>query len=151
MPPFNVRKKVVVTGMAIISPIGIGKEQFFKASISGFNGISHVDRFDTSGYPAKLAGQVRDFEPNQYIDIKKARRLGRATQFAIAAARMALEDSCLKLDADNKERIGLSVGVGANQLDITELAYDSLKQRGARRLPVFSVESAFPNASAGQI
>jgi len=151
MPPFSARKRVVITGLGIVSPIGIGKDDFFNSSIAGRNGIGPITAFDVSRYPAKLAGEVHGFDPTLYMDRKKARRLGRATQFAIAAARQALTDSHFKISKDNENRIGLSVGVGANQLDITELAYDTLKRRGVNRLPVFSVEAAFPNASAGQI
>jgi 3-oxoacyl-[acyl-carrier-protein] synthase II len=135
--------------MGIISPIGTGKKEYFNSLIAGRNGIGRVTLFDATEFPAKVAGEVKGFNAKDFMESKKARRVGRTTQFAIAAARMALDDSNLKIDQSNSERVGISIGVGGNQMDIMESGFAAFS--GRKRLSPFSLESAFPNASAGQI
>jgi len=104
-------KKVVVSGMGIISPIGTGKEKFWDAAVKGTNGVLPITSFDTSEYRSKTGGEVKDFDPNTYLASKEVQAMGRAGQFAVAAARMALDDAKLKLDDSvNLHRVGVSIG-----------------------------------------
>ena len=89
------KRRVVVTGLGIVSPIGIGKEAFWQGLMAGKNGMSDIDLFDTSEFPCRRGGQVRDFVPSQYLNSDSINHLSAATQFAVAAAKMAVADSRL--------------------------------------------------------
>jgi len=103
-------KKVVVSGLGIISPIGTGKERFWDAAVKGTNGVLPIKSFDTSVYRSKTGGEVRDFDPQAYLSHNEIEKMGRAGQFAVAAARMALDDAKLKLGDVNPHRVGVSMG-----------------------------------------
>jgi hypothetical protein len=106
------RKRVVVTGLGIISPVGTGIEQFWTALTNGVSGIRRITRFDAANFSTQIAGEVVDFDPMQYIDRKEARRMDRFTQFAVAGAGMAIEDAGLALEAVDRERVGVILGSG---------------------------------------
>ena len=91
------KQRVVITGMGVVTPIGIGKEAFWEALLVGKSGITKITRFDASDYPTQIGGEVKDFDPTAYIDKKEARRMDRVTQFALASATMAIKDSGLNL------------------------------------------------------
>lgn len=93
--------RVVITGLGVISPVGIGKDVFWKSLLEGKNGIDKITRFDATDYKCQLAGEVKDFDPADYMDKKEAKRIDRYAQFAVAAAKMAVEDAKLDLEAED--------------------------------------------------
>ena len=96
----------MITGMGAITPIGIGAENFWKALLEGKNGIERITRFDPAEVSSQIAGEVTDFVPEDYIDKKESKRMDRYTQFAVAAAKMAIEDAKLDLEKEDLNRIG---------------------------------------------
>ena len=132
------KRRVVVTGLGVVSPIGIGKERFWKALISGECGIGLVSRFDASSYPCKVAGEVNDFDPTDYISPKNARRLSRGTQFAIVSTQKALEDAQIDLMKEDPYQVGLCFGTSVGPIDIYERFGATFYERGLKRVhPVF--------------
>ena len=133
-----IQKRVVVTGVGVVSPIGIGKEAFWQALISGKSGIGMVTHFDASSYPCKFAAEVNDFEVTDFIPPKKARRLPRGSQFAIVSNQKALEDAQLDLSREDPYQIGLSYGTALGPMDIYEKFGAAFYERGLKRVnPTF--------------
>jgi len=145
------KNRVVITGLGPVTPIGIGKETFFENLKSGKNGISLIEQFDTSEHICKIAGEVKDFNPEDFIDKKEAKKMDRYTQFALAAAKLALEDSKLNLDAINRERVGVFVGNGIGGLHTLHSSYQKLFEKGPSRISPFFIPMVIANMSAGQI
>ena len=109
----TLEKRVVITGVGVVSPVGIGKDAFWDALLSGKNGIGPITHFDATEYAARIAGEVKDFDPADYnIDRKEARHMDISTQFAVAAAKLAIDDSGVDLDKEDRDRIGTIVGTG---------------------------------------
>lgn len=106
------KRRVVVTGVGLVTPIGIGKEEFWKNLIAGKSGIGLITQFDTEGFDAKIAGEVKDFDFANYGDKKEAKRMDRVTQFAVAAAKMAVDDAKLNIADMDPVRAGVCVGSG---------------------------------------
>ena len=100
------KNRVVITGVGAITPIGTGKEAFWNAMMEGKNGIGRITRFDPEGFHAQIAGEVKDFDPTDYLDKKESKRMDRYTQFAVATAGMAIKDAGLDLEKENLERSG---------------------------------------------
>ena len=111
------KQRIVVTGVGPITPIGIGKEAFWDALLAGKNGIDRITRFDATRYAAQIAGEVKDFSIDGYIDKKEAKRMDRYAQFAVVSAGMALKDAGLDLDKENRDRIGAYVGAGIGGIE----------------------------------
>jgi 3-oxoacyl-[acyl-carrier-protein] synthase II len=124
----------VVTGIGVVSPIGIGKEPFWRALISGQCGIGPVTHFDVSSYPCKFAGEVNHFDATDYMDPKSARRLSRGTQFAIVSTQKAVEDANLDLGKEDPYRVGLSYGTALGPMDIYEKFGATFYERGLKRV-----------------
>ncbi|MED2254755.1 beta-ketoacyl-ACP synthase II [Brevibacillus parabrevis] len=144
-------EKVVVTGMGVISPIGSNVEQFWSSLVEGKSGISHIDIFDTSRFKTKIAGLVRDFDPEARFGRKEARRMDRFCQFAIAAADEALADAGLRLDDCDRERIGVYVGSGIGGVQTLLDQYDTLRSRGPERVSPTLVPMLISNIAAAMI
>ncbi len=144
------KKRVVVTGIGAITPVGIGKEEFWQSLLAGKSGIGPITRFDASEYTTRIAGEVKDFEPAKYIDKKEAKRMDRCTQFAVAAARMAFEDSGMDLDKEDRARIGVVVGTGIGGIDTLHDQYRTLFDKGPGRISPFFVPMMIANMAAGQ-
>lgn len=144
-------EKVVVTGMGVISPIGSNVEQFWNSLVEGKSGISHIDIFDTSRFKTKIAGLVRDFDPEARFGRKEARRMDRFCQFAIAAADEALADAGLRLDDCDRERIGVYVGSGIGGVQTLLDQYDTLRSRGPERVSPTLVPMLISNIAAAMI
>lgn len=145
------KKRVVITGLGIISPIGIGKEQFLHSLFHGKSGISHITRFDTSGYGTTIAGEAKDFEPENYIDKKEAKKMDRFTQFAVAASKLAIEDAEVKLEEISKERFGVIIGSGVGGIETFEEQHKKLLEKGPKRVSPFFIPMMIGNMAAGQI
>ncbi|MBI2874165.1 MAG: beta-ketoacyl-ACP synthase II [Firmicutes bacterium] len=144
-------RRVVVTGMGILTPVGIGRESFWRSVCEGRSGIAPITRFDCSAYPTRIAGEVQGFEPLDYMDRKEARRLDRFTQFAIAATRMAIRDAALNLDAEDKDRVGVLIGSGIGGMETFETQYRLLVERGPERVSPFFVPMMIANMAAGHV
>lgn len=143
--------RVVVTGLGVVSPIGIGHQTFFKNLTEGKSGISRIEAFDPSDYTSKVASQVKDFDPSQYLDKKEARKLVRFIQFAIAASRMAVEDADLKINPSLANECGVIIGSGVGGIDFTEKQTIVLKEKGPSRVSPFAVPYMICNMAAGYV
>lgn len=145
------KRRVVITGIGIISPIGIGIEEFWSAIKEGKNGVDYITRFDTEGFSTKIAAEVKDFEPEDYMDKKESKRMDRFTQFAVAASKLAVEDAQLNLNSINKERFGVIIGSGVGGLATLEEQYEKLLKKGPKRISPFFIPMMISNMAAGQI
>jgi len=145
------KKRVVVTGLGAITPIGNGKQEFWQALLEGKSGVARITRFDPTDYTTQIAGEVKNFDATQYIDKKEAKRMDRFTQFAIAAAKMALEDSGLDLKTEDLQRIGTVVGTGIGGIDTLNDQYKVLFDKGPNRISPFFVPMMIANMAAGQV
>jgi 3-oxoacyl-[acyl-carrier-protein] synthase II len=145
------KKRVVVTGIGVITPVGIGKEQFWKSLINGQSGIDRITKFDTSEYPVKIAGEVKGFIPEDYIDKKEVRRMDRFSQFAVASAAMAVEDSGLKIGELDPNKIGVILGSGIGGIETLEEQHKILLEKGPKRISPFFIPMLISNMGAGHI
>ncbi|MFZ5943777.1 MAG: beta-ketoacyl-ACP synthase II [Bacillota bacterium] len=145
------KKRVVVTGLGIISPVGIGIDTFWASLLEGKSGISSITRFDTSEMPAKIAGEVKDFQVENYIDKKEARRMDLFTQFAVSASKMAVEDSGLDLTKTDLDRVGVILGSGIGGMETFEDQCKVLVNKGPSRISPFMIPMMIVNMAAGQI
>lgn len=143
-------KRVVITGMGVLSPVGNGVEQFWQSLLAGKNGIARITRFDPTDYATQIAGEVKDFDPTMYIDKKEAKRMDRCTQYAIAASKMAIDDSGLNLEQENLDRIGTMIGTGIGGMDTLHEQYRTLFEKGPGRISPFFVPMMIANMPSGQ-
>ncbi len=143
--------RVVVTGLGAVSPIGIGKENFWNALINGTNGIGRITLFDATDYTSQIAGEVLDFEPAQFIDKKEIKRMDRYTQFALAATKLAFDDAKLDADKIDGERAGVFVGTGIGGMDTLHNQYQKLFAKGPSRISPFFIPMMIANMAAGNI
>jgi 3-oxoacyl-[acyl-carrier-protein] synthase II len=146
-----VKKRVVVTGMGAVTPLGIGVNTFWQNLITGKSGIVPVSRFDTSELLTKIAGEVKDFVPTSYMEKKEARRMDRFTQFAVAGARMALDDAKIDLEKFDKDRIGVVLGSGIGGMETLEEQIEVKRVKGPGRVSPFFIPMMISNMAAGQI
>ncbi|MCL6598800.1 MAG: beta-ketoacyl-ACP synthase II [Alicyclobacillus macrosporangiidus] len=145
------KRRVVITGLGVVTPIGSDVPTFWRNLVEGRSGVSMIDAFDVSDYPTKFAAVVRDFNPEQYIDKKELRRLDRFTQFAIAAARQAVADAGLEIHEENAERVGVYIGSGIGGIHTLLENYRTLLDRGPRRVSPFVVPMMIANMASGQV
>ncbi|MTI47694.1 beta-ketoacyl-ACP synthase II [Sporosalibacterium faouarense] len=145
------KKRVVVTGIGIISPVGIGKDNFWSSIKEGKSGIGPITRFDTEGFPTKVAGEVKDFNVTDYIDKKEAKRMDRFTHYAVAASKLAVEDSKLDLENINNDKFGVILGSGIGGLETFEEQHEKLLNKGPRRVSPFFIPMMIGNMAAGQV
>ncbi|MCL6639212.1 MAG: beta-ketoacyl-ACP synthase II [Firmicutes bacterium] len=145
------RKRVVITGLGIISPVGTGLDRFWSSLVGGVSGIKKVERFDPANFTSKIAGEVVDFDPARYIDKKEARRMDRFTQFAVAATGMALKDAAIDLEGENRDRIGVILGSGIGGITTLEEQARVLFEKGPGRVSPFFVPMMIANMGAGQV
>ncbi|CUH95613.1 3-oxoacyl-[acyl-carrier-protein] synthase 2 [Propionispora sp. 2/2-37] len=146
----DLKKRVVITGLGAISPVGIGKEEFWNAILAGKCGIGRISRFDPTEYSTQIAGEVKDFDPVNYIDKKEAKRMDRATQFAIAATKLAFEDAKIDLEAEDRTRVGTLIGTGIGGIETLHEQYKILFEKGPNRVSPFFVPMMIGNMVAGQ-
>lgn len=144
-------KRVVITGLGPISPIGIGKKEYWSSLVKGKSGVGLISRFDTTDYDTKIAAEVKDFNPLDFIDKKEARRMDRFTQYAIAATRLALEDGEVDLDKLTMERVGVVLGVGIGGIETLEGEFEKLRERGPNRVSPVFIPMMISNMAPGQI
>lgn len=144
-------KRVVITGLGIISPVGTGLEKFWTSMATGVSGIKRIKRFDPANFNTKIAGEVTDFEPTRYMDRKEARRMDRFTQFAVAASGMAIEDASLDLESEDRDRIGVILGSGTGGMETLEEQAKVLFEKGPGRVSPVFVPMMIANMGAGQV
>ncbi len=140
-------KRVVVTGLGVVSPVGIGKMPFLEALLAGRSGVRRIERFDTTDFPVKIAAEVRDFDPLTYIDKKWAKRMDRYAQYGVAAATMALEDSRYPV-ADDPFAVGALIGSGVGGLDTFMEQTGVLLDKGPTRVSPFFIPMMIPNMAS---
>jgi len=128
------KKRVVITGMGVVAPNGIGIDNFWNSLVQGRSGVRSITHFDASTYPCQVAAEVVGFEPNDYMEPKTARKLARFAQFALAASKMAVEDSRITLDSIDPQRIGVIIGTGIGGGDYIEKQHSIFIEKGIRRL-----------------
>ncbi|QHN03570.1 beta-ketoacyl-ACP synthase II [Granulicella sp. WH15] len=144
-------RRVVVTGVGLISPVGIGTEETWSALLAGESGIAPIQLFDASGYACRFAGEVKGFEPERYIDRKDVKKTGRFIQFALAAAELAMAQSGLSITAGNAERVGVHVGSGIGAFEVIEREHRKLMEKGPHKVSPFFITATIANLAAGQI
>lgn len=144
-------RRVVVTGLGITSPLGTGLEKNWDALTNGRSGIGPITHFDTTDFPVKFAGEVRDLSLDDFIDKKEARKMDLFIHYALAAAAMALDDSGLEINQDNAERVGVVVGSGMGGLPSIEKYHGAFLEGGYRKISPFFIPMSIINLAAGQI
>ena len=144
-------RRVVVTGMGAITPIGNSVEEFWNGIKEGKTGFGPITYFDTADYRCKLAAEVKDFDPTQYMDKKSARRMEQFCQFAVAAAGQAITDAGLTMEQEDPYMVGCSVGSGIGSLQAMEREYDRLKEKGPGRVGPMLVPLMISNMAAGNV
>ncbi len=144
-------RRVVVTGMGVISPLGNTVDEMWARALNCESGIGELTAIDPSAYPCKVAGQVEDFEPNDWMERREARRMARFSQFAIAAGKQAVKDSCLNLDAIDRDRAGAVLGTGGGSLPHSDQAMRTILGRGGHRLDPLYMAKMLPNMATGNL
>ena len=145
------KQRVVITGLGVLSPVGIGKEAYWKALLRGQSGIDRLTRFDSSLYDSKIAGEVKDFVPEQFLDRKEIRRTDRFAQFGVAAAKLAVGDAALELGEEDPENIGVVIGSGIGGIETLCEQHSVLLSKGPNRISPFFIPMIISNMAAGQI
>jgi len=145
------RKRVVITGVGLVIPTGIGVKTAWRNVCEGKSGIGPLTRFDTNGFETKIAGEVKGFDPERYIEKKEIKKMDLFIQYAMAAAQEALEDSGLQIAPENADRIGVIVGTGLGGLPTLEKYHQILLERGPSRVSPFFIPMLIANLAAGQI
>ena len=141
----------MVTGVGLVSPVGIGTEDTWQAVKSGKSGIGPITAFDATEFACRIAGEVKGFDPYKYIEKKEVKKMGRFIQFAIAAADCALSSSSLKVDAENDERVGVYIGSGIGGFEVIEREHKALLEHGPRRISPFFIPATIVNLASGQV
>ena len=145
------KNRVVITGLGAVTPIGIGKNEFWQSLVDGRNGIKKITHCDITDLKSQIAGEIPEFEPENYLDKKEIKHMDRYTQFAVTAANFALEDSSLNLDAENRDRIGVFVGAGIGGIETMHSQYEKLFDKGPSKISPFFIPLMIANMAAGQI
>jgi len=144
-------RRVVVTGVGAVSPLGTGNQKNWDGLINGRSGIGHITRFDASAMPVRIAGEVNDFEAEQFIDKKEIKKMDLFIQYAMAAAQFAMEDSGLQITEENAERVGVLVGAGLGGLPAIEKYHIALMDGGYKKISPFFIPMLIINLAPGHI
>ncbi len=145
------KRRVVITGIGIVSPVGLNLDQNWANIIAGNSGIDQITRFDATGYPSTIAGEVRNLDINDFLLAKDARRMDRFIQLGIIAGMQAMEDSGLEVTDENRYHIGVHIGSGIGGLDSIESTTITLHERGVRRVSPFYVPGSIINMISGNL
>jgi 3-oxoacyl-[acyl-carrier-protein] synthase II len=145
------RRRVVVTGLGIVCPVGIGVDESWRGIVAGKSGIGPITQFDASSFPTRIAGEVKDFQVEKYMDKKEMRRNDRFIHFAMAAGTMAMADSGLDMSKEDPERIGAVIGSGLGGLSTMEEVHSILLQKGVRKISPFFIPALIVNLAPGQL
>jgi 3-oxoacyl-[acyl-carrier-protein] synthase II len=147
----NQQRRVVVTGVGLVSPLGVGTEITWKALLQGESGITPITLFDATGFSCRIAGEVKDFNPEDYIERKEIKKMGRFIQFAMAASEFAVEQSRLNMTSEDPNRVGVYVGSGIGAFEVIEREHTKLTTQGPNRVSPFFITATIANLAAGQI
>ena len=145
------KRRVVVTGLGLITPVGIGVSETWKNIIAGKSGITAISKFDTSNFSSKIAGEVKNFDPLQYLNAKEARRMDTFIQYGLAAGIEAINDSGFPIDEKRSERIGVSIGSGIGGIDLIESTSDVFDEGGQRKVSPFFIPGTIINMISGNL
>ena len=145
------KRRVVVTGIGALTPIGNSAPETWENALKGVNGIDKITRIDNSEYNVHVAGELKDFNIEDYMDKKEARRMDRFTQYAMVASDEAVKDSGIEITDDNRERIGVWIGSGIGGIQALEDGFKVLYERGPRRVSPFFVPMMIPDMASGQV
>ena len=147
----NEQRRVVVTGLGLVSPLGTGVEKNWQAILEGRSGIRKITRFATDGFPSRIAGEVPDFKAEDFIESKEIKKMDLFIQFALGAAAMAMEDSGLKIEGEFANEVGVIIGVGLCGIDTIEVTHKALLDGGPRKISPFFIPKVISNLAAGHI
>jgi len=147
----NKNQRVVITGVGLVSPLGETVDGYWKSLVNGESGISEMKLVDPDGFPCKVSGEVSDFDPNNYMDLKESKRLARFSQLAVAAAGLAIKDSDIKLDDEDSGRLGIVMGNGNGGFPEMEQNARILVKRGGMRVSPFFIPMILPNMAAANV
>ena len=147
----DVQKRVVVTGMGALTPLGLSVDEFWQGLVEGRSGIDHMTLCDSTGYSCTISGEVTGFEPEDYINTKAARRMARFSQLAVAAAGQAIDNAKLDLSVEDRERCGVLLGNGNGGYPTIEEGVRTLVEKGGMRLSPFYFPMTLPNIAASQV
>ncbi len=145
------KRRVVVTGLGAITPIGNSVDEFWSNIKKGCVGIDNITRFDTSEYKVKLAAEVKNFQAKDYMDFKSAKRMAKFSQYAVAAAKEAVEDAGLCMEKEDPFRCGVIIGSGIGSLETVESEYTKIQEKGPGRVNPLMVPMMISNMAAGNV
>ena len=141
------KRRVVITGMGAVTPIGVGVDAFWEGLLAGRNGVERISLFDPSDYPCQIAAEVKDFDEKRFFDRKKARKMARATQFGVAASLLCLEDARWQESPGDSE-VGVAAGISNSARDVAETISDTVREHGYGRVLPYWLTKIFPHATA---
>jgi 3-oxoacyl-[acyl-carrier-protein] synthase II len=147
----NSSRRVVVTGLGLVTPLGIGREQTWKALCAGQSGIGRITRFDPTGYDAQIAGEVKGFDPAQFIEKKEIKKMDTFIHYAVAASQLAVDDAVLKVAPEESARVGVYIGSGIGGLGSIEHYHQILRDKGPGRVSPFFIPMTIINLASGQV
>jgi len=145
------KRRVVVTGLGAVTPLGNNVDITWNNILAGVSGVGPLTRLNADEYPVKVAAEVKDFQVEEFIDKKDARKMDRFTHYAVAASKMAVEDSGLDINDNNSHRIGVWIGSGIGGMETFEQQYETFLSRGYRRVSPFFVPMMIPDMATGQV
>ena len=151
MPRLSSPRRVAVTGVGLVSPLGIGNDENWRAIVAGKSGIGPITRFDASAFACRIAGEVKGFDPSLYVEKKEIKKMDTFIHFAMAAAQFAMADSGLPVSDDNRERIAVVIGSGIGGLPIIEETQKNYLQKGPRVISPFFITALIANEAAGNV
>ena len=144
-------RRVVVTGLGLVTPLGTGVDKTWKALCAGESGVGRITRFDPSGYDAQIAAEVKDFDPAQFIEKKEIKKMETFIHYAVGASQLAVDDAGLKVSAEEATRVGVYIGSGIGGLGSIEHYHDVLKEKGPGRVSPFFIPMTIINLASGQV
>lgn len=144
-------RRVVVTGLGLVTPLGTGVEKTWKALCAGESGVGRITRFDPSGYDAQIAAEVKDFDPAQFIEKKEIKKMDTFIHYAVGASQLAVDDARLKVSPEEATRVGVYIGSGIGGLGSIEHYHDVLKEKGPGRVSPFFIPMTIINLASGQV
>ncbi|MBC7528826.1 MAG: beta-ketoacyl-ACP synthase II [Chthonomonadaceae bacterium] len=144
-------RRVVITGVGAVTPLGLTAETTWKSCLAGCSGVSRIDQFDVSGYTTQVAACVKEWDPSPFLNVKEARRMDRFIQFAVGAAKMALSDSGFVINDENAGRVGVQIGSGIGGLSMIEDQHKVLLEKGPSRISPFLIPGIICNMGAGMV
>ncbi|NOU11320.1 MAG: beta-ketoacyl-[acyl-carrier-protein] synthase II [Nitrospira sp. CG24B] len=144
-------RRVVVTGLGLVTPLGTGVEKTWKAICAGESGIGRITRFDPTGYDAQIAGEVKDFDPAQFIEKKEIKKMDTFIHYAVGAAQLAVDDAGLKVAPEEATKVGVYIGSGIGGLGSIEHYHDVLRAKGPGRVSPFFIPMTIINLASGQV